>query len=95
MGRCFSNSVHEKLAKIGATCIAEFAASDMDGGQVDMQLAHWSLSSLIAIFQQADIPLPASLSDQLYEKVTPLETFVWMAEHPRTPPPLSRMPLLT
>ena len=36
--------------------------------QVDMQLAHWSLSSLFAIFQQADIRRPASLSDQLYKK---------------------------
>ena len=32
--------------------MAEFAASDMDDGQVDMQLAHWSLSNLIATFSR-------------------------------------------
>ena len=44
--------------------------------------AHWSLSVLIAISRQSDIPLPASLSNQLYEKVTPLETFAWEGKRP-------------
>ena len=40
------------------------------------------MSVLIAISQQSDIPLPASLSNQLYEKVIPLEAFVWEGRTP-------------
>ena len=49
----------------------------------------------IAVFQRADILLPASLSVQWYEKVAPLEMFVWRAAQPRISPPLFRMPFLT
>ena len=67
----FPVNINRRLTELGAHRLADMGEGDMDGGQVDMACAQWSLSVMIAVFQQADVPLPASLADSLYEKVTP------------------------
>jgi len=79
----FPLSIDRQLDQLGALRLAELAAGDMDGGQVDMAFAQWSLSVMVALFQRADIPLPASLADELYEKITPMESFVWEGKKPQ------------
>ena len=72
----FLRKVDEKTSKSGAARLVDFMPADTDGGQVDLALTRWSLAVVIALFRQVGIPLPASLADQLYEKITPLDTFV-------------------
>lgn len=79
----FPLSIDRQLDQLGAIRLAELAAGDMDGGQVDMTFARWSMSVMVALFQSADIPLPASLADELYEKITPVESFVWEGKKPQ------------
>ena len=73
----FAKAIYLALGAVGGTPLCDMGAGDADAGTIKTDFSRWSLACLISIMQNKDIPLPASLNEQLYEKITPLEAFVW------------------
>jgi len=73
----FPRTVDASLDAAGAIRMADLGTGDIDGGQVDLHFARWTLSVVIHIYKSEDIPLPDALADQLHEKFAPYEVFLW------------------